>query len=417
MSTVADQARNAFAEPTVRVKQLWILSVFLVQVGVNAAFFGPIQVLLGQQATAFDAMNKEGILATATGVGAFISLFANPLTGALSDRTRSRWGRRRPWVACGVGLVVLGLVLLANAPSVAVMVLGWSSVQLGANAILAAVTAAVPDKVPVGQRGVAGGAVSVAAVVGILGGAVIGAVVGGVFAVGYYICAAVMVLAVVLYLLKGQDAPTDQLPKQPFSLQAFLKGFWISPVRFPDFGWAWVTRFLVQLGVQICIAYLLFFLTDAVRVADPALGVLVLTGLYAIVTLISAIVGGIWSDKVGRRKPFVIVSAIIVSMAALILGFFPTWTGAIIGSLVLGIGNGIYLAVDLALLTQVLPNAESRGKDLGVINIANSLPQVLAGPIAYLFVRHLGGYLWLYFAAGIIGLLGAVFVVRIKGVR
>lgn len=103
-------------------------------------------------------------------------------------------------------------------------------------------------------------------------------------------------------------------------------------------------------------------------------------------------------------------------MASLILAFAPTWVGAISGALVLGIGFGAYLAVDFALITQVLPAALDRGKDLGVVNIANSLPQVLAPAIAYLFVKNLGGYVSLYVAAAVIGLLGAVFVVKIKSV-
>jgi MFS family permease len=87
-----------------------------------------------------------------------------------------------------------------------------------------------------------------------------------------------------------------------------------------------------------------------------------------------------------------------------------------VGACVLGIGFGTYLAVDFALITQVLPKASDRGKDLGVINIANSLPQVVAPLIAYPFVAYWGGYVSLYVAAAVIGLLGAVFVTRIRSV-
>ncbi|MFK4640917.1 MFS family permease [Paenarthrobacter histidinolovorans] len=118
----------------------------------------------------------------------------------------------------------------------------------------------------------------------------------------------------------------------------------------------------------------------------------------------------------GKRKPLVIASSAIIAVASLILAFAPTWVGAIAGAMVLGIGFGAYLAVDFALITQVLPKALDRGRDLGVINIANSLPQVLAPGIAFVFVDYLGGYVSLYVAAAVIGLLGAVFVVKIKSV-
>jgi MFS family permease len=99
------------------------------------------------------------------------------------------------------------------------------------------------------------------------------------------------------------------------------------------------------------------------------------------------------------------------------MAFFPVWTGALIGAAVLGIGFGAYLAVDFALLTQVLPTAVDRGKDMGVINVANSLPQVVAPVIAFVSLQYLGGYVTLFSTAAAIGLLGAVFVVKIKGVQ
>ena len=406
----------ALAEPTETVRHRWTTSVVLVNVGINAAFFGPIQVLLGQQAIHFSEPGKEGILALVTGAGAAVSLVANPLFGTFSDRTVSRFGRRVPWVFIGALLGTIGLLGLTVAPSVAAMTLLWCLVQLGCNGALAAITAAVPDQVPIRQRGSIGGLASMGTVVGILFGAAIGAVVAGNFALGYILCAVSLVAGMVPYLFFANDQTLHPSQRPPFTWAAFARGFWISPRRYPDFGWAWITRFLVNVGNHLVTLYLLFFLRDAVGFKNPEFGVLILTGIYAVLTLITAIIGGRWTDKVGRRKPFVIGSSIIIAISALILAFWPTWIGAVVGSAVLGIGYGAYLAVDFALLTQVLPSAGSRGKDLGVINVANSLPQVIAPVIAYPLVSMFGGYVTLYVVAAVIGLLGAVFVVRIKGV-
>ncbi|AJT42076.1 MFS transporter [Psychromicrobium lacuslunae] len=407
----------ALAEPVLKVRRGWTAAVILVNVGINAAFFGPIQVLLGTQAASFDEHQKEAILALVTGAGAMVSVVANPLFGTFSDRTTSRFGRRVPWVFIGALIGTIALLSLTVAPSVAAMTLLWCLVQLGCNGALAAITAAIPDRVPVVQRGLIGGLVSMGTVVGILVGAGIGAIAGANFALGYLICAVALLLGVLLYVLRGPDHRLLKQDQPAFSWRGFLAGFWINPVKYPDFGWAWLTRFLVQLGSHICTLYLLFFLKDEVRYPDPAFGVLILTGIYAVLTIVTAAIGGIWSDRVKRRKPFVIASSVIIAAASLILALAPTWTGALLGAAVLGIGYGAYLAVDLALLTQVLPAALSRGKDLGVINIASSLPQVLAPLIAFPFVAFLGGYLALYLAAGVIGLLGAVFVVKIKSVQ
>jgi MFS family permease len=414
-------AAGALAEPESRVGPAWTAGVVLVNVGINAAFFGPLQVLLGQQAAAFNEGEKEAILALVTGAGAAVSLVANPLFGAFSDRTAARRGRRVPWVLFGAILGAAALTALAGAPNVAVMTILWCLVQAGCNGAYAAITAAIPDRVPVPQRGTVGRLAAMGQTVGILIGAVIAAVASGNFAGGYALCAAALLAGVVLYFFKNDDVALPRHGRPPFRLGEFARSFWISPARYPDFAWAWLTRLLVNIGNHMVTLYLLFFLTDAVQLPETQgmkaeFGVLILTGLYAVMVIITSVIGGPISDRMGRRKPLVILSSVIIALAALILAFAPTWPGALVGAAVLGIGFGCYLAVDFALITQVLPTALSRGKDLGVINIANSLPQVLAPLIAYPFVALWGGYVSLYVAAAVIGLLGAVFVVKIKGV-
>lgn len=406
----------ALAEPVERVTARWVTGLVLVNVGINAAFFGPINVFIGQQAISIDAPAKEAILSLVTACGAAVSLVANPLFGALSDRTTSRFGRRAPWVLAGAVLATAALLAMSFSGAVALMVLFWCLVQLGANAAYAAITAAVPDRVPVVQRGGVGGLAAMGQTLGILTGAVFGAVVSGNFMVGYWLCAGALLLSVLPYLFHRNDPelPRSELPA--FRPLLFIKGFWISPRRYPDFAWAWLTRFLVNVGNQLTIVYLLFFLRDVIHYGDPAMGVLVLTGIYAVMVMITAVVAGPWSDRAGRRKPFVIGSSAAIAMAGAIMAFFPVWPGALAGAAVLGIGFGAYLAVDFALLTQVLPFAVSRGKDMGVINVANSLPQVVAPALALLAVNYWGGYRTLFLTAAAIGLLGAVFVVKIRGV-
>lgn len=409
-------AASALAEPVEKVTARWVTGLVLVNVGINAAFFGPINVFIGQQAISIDAPSKEAILSLVTACGAAVSLVANPLFGALSDRTTSRFGRRAPWVLAGAVLATAALLAMSFSSAVALMVLFWCLVQLGANAAYAAITAAVPDRVPVVQRGGVGGLAAMGQTFGILTGAVFGAVVSGNFMVGYWLCAAALLLSVLPYLFHRNDPTLPKSEVEGFRIVAFLRGFWISPVRYPDFAWAWLTRFLVNVGNQLTIVYLLFFLRDVIRYPDPAAGVLVLTGIYAVMVMITAVLAGPWSDKVGRRKPFVISSSATIAMAGGIMAFFPVWPGALAGAAVLGIGFGAYLAVDFALLTQVLPFAVSRGKDMGVINVANSLPQVVAPALAFVAVTYAGGYRTLFLTAAVIGLLGAVFVVKIKGV-
>lgn len=412
---VAGEPATALAEPTERVRRGWVGGIALATVGLWAAFFGPIQVLLAQQAASLAPGNKEAVFGVVTGLGAAISVVANPLFGALSDRTTSRFGRRRPWIAGGALAGAASLVLLAIAPNVWVMALGWCLAQGALNAMFAALNAAVPDQVPHPQRGSVGGWLGVGQTLGALAGVGLAAITGGI-AAGFLACAVFVVILAVPFVLRLRDAVLPTVVRPALRWREFLRGFWISPRAHPDFGWAWATRFLVNLCVSIGTLYLLFFLDDAVGYGDPEGGVFVLLLLYSATLLATTVVAGIWSDRIGRRRVFVTVSGVVIAVAALILAVWPTWPAAIVATVVLGAGSGVFTSVDFALLTEVLPAAADRAKDLGVINIAASLPQVLAPAIAAPIVAGLGGYPVLYAVAGLCGLAGAVLVRRIRGV-
>lgn len=409
-------ALGALAEPEVPVRKGWVARVTIASVGLWAGFFGPIQVLLAQQAAEVAPGSKEFVFGLVTGIGAAVSVVSNPLFGAISDRTTSRFGRRVPWVVLGGLTGALALLVLAAAESVVLMVVGWCLAQAGLNAMLAAITATIPDQVPVEQRGVVGGWVAVAQTIGVVGGVGIATVTGGV-AAGFVATAAVVVVLAVPFVLRSGDVALHRDQRPAWDLAAFARGFWVDPRRHPDFGWAWITRFLVNLGNSLGTLYLFFYLQDAVGYDDPEAGVFVLTGIYAATLVATTVVGGIWSDRIGRRKVFVTASGLVAALASVILAVTQTWPGALVAAVVLGAGYGVYTAVDFALITQVLPAATARAKDLGVINIANALPQVFAPFLATLLVTLAGGYTSLYLFSAAVCLAGSVLVYRIRSVR
>ncbi len=104
-------------------------------------------------------------------------------------------------------------------------------------------------------------------------------------------------------------------------------------------------------------------------------------------------------------------------IGSLIVVGWQTWPATLITGLVLGLGFGMYLSVDQALITQVLPVAKDRAKDLGIINIANSAPQVLAPAVAGVAITYLGGYRGMFLLAAVVTLLGALAVIPIRSVR
>ncbi|WP_232838531.1 MFS transporter [Streptomyces geranii] len=409
---------HALAEPVERVGRGWTASLSLANGAIWVGWFGPLQILLASQAEDFapgTGMSKETLLAWVAGAGALVSLAANPVFGALSDRTTSRWGRRTPWIVAGAAGGAVSLLLLAGAGGLWTMVAGWCLVQLTLNAAFAAITAAVPDRVPRLQRGAVGGWLGAAQILGVVGGTGLATAAGGVGA-GYAACAAFTLLGVLPYVLRHRDLRLEVTDRPVWSWRSFLAGFWLSPRRYPDLGWAWLTRFLINLSNALVLLYLLYYLRDRLDYSDPEGGVLILTAVNGVTLLATVVVGGAWSDRVGRRKPFVIWSGVLMAAATALLAGWQTWPGAIVAAALLGIGFGVFTSVDFALMTDVLPKAGDRGKDLGVINVANALPQVAAPALAAPIVTYLGGYRMLYLVAAVIGLAGALLVRRIRGV-
>jgi MFS family permease len=411
----------ALAEPVAPVSGRWVGLLVLANLGVWMAFFTPIQVLLPEQLARIDAAHKETMLGLVTGVGALVAVIVNPLAGALSDRTTVRlggraYGRRHLWTLGGALVGALGLVLLSGQHTVLGVAAGWVLAQACFNAMLAALTAAVPDRVPLGQRGAVSGWIGIPQVLGlVLGVVLVTALVSGVRA-GYVAVAVAVALLAVPFTLLTPDDPLPREHRAPLRVRALLAAVWVSPRQHPDFAWAWITRFLVQLGNALGTLYLLYFLTDRVHYPHPDDGLLILILVYTAALVTTTVVAGRRSDRTGRRKVFVLWSGVVMAAAALLLAGWPTWTGALVAAAVLGAGYGVYVAVDAALITQVLPAATDRAKDLGVINIANSAPQVLGPALSAPIVVYLGGYPVLYALTALVTLLGSVLVLRIRSV-
>jgi MFS family permease len=417
MTEVTQEVPAALAEPTTPVRKGWMSLLFFANIGLWLGIYAPIQVLLPKQAELLDAANKELTFGLVTGIGAIVSLVANPMIGLLSDRTCSRFGRRHPWTVAGAALGAVGLVVLASAGNIAGMVLGWCLVSAGLNGMLATLTAAIPDRVPVKQRAQIGGLVGISQMLGTVLGAVLVTVVVSSLPGGYLVCAAVVVVGAVAFVLCTPDAALPAAFRPAGKVREILANLWISPREHPDFAWAWCCHFMIMLGNALGTLFLLFFLRDAVHYPDPDTGLLVMMVLYGVALTLGALIVGHFSDGSGRRKPYVLAAVAVMALAGLILTFWQSWPAALVASPLLGVGFGAYMAVALAILTQVLPAAADRAKDLGVVNIANSLPQVVAPLASTVILAQLGGYRGLFAASAIATLVAGVLITRVRSVR
>ncbi|WP_026360022.1 MFS transporter [Amycolatopsis nigrescens] len=414
MSTVPP---GVLSEPTTPVSGSWTARLSLGILGFWVVVSTPIQVLLPLQIERIDPGGKETALALVTGLAAVTSILVAPVVGALSDRTTSRLGRRRPWILGGVLLCALALVVQSAQVTVLGVALCWMVAQGAQNSMFAGLNAAVPDRVPVRQRGFVSAFVGLPQPLGlVLGVLLVTQVVTGQTG-GYLLLAGLLVVLVLPFVLTTKDDRLLPEQRPPFQWRRFLAGFWISPRRHPDFAWAAVSRLAIQLANSIGTLYLLYFLRDEVELADPAGGVFVLTLLYTAGILCTAVVAGRMSDRSGRRKVYVLTSSVVIAVAMLILAVWHSWPAAMVAAAVLGLGYGVYAAIDNALITQVLPEAKDRAKDLGVLNIANTAPQAFAPLIAGGIIATLDSYTVLYLAAAAVALAGALLIRPIRGVR
>jgi MFS family permease len=433
---MADQAISqpdvqslALAEPTQHVRLRWIFVLTLASLGMWMANQTPSQVMLALQLQDITPRHKIVALGVVTVVNAVSSALATPIVGALSDRTAHGrrlgrlGGRRHRWTLVMVLLAAVCVGLLAKAGTVVAVAVLWFLFGAFQNGQFATLSAAVPDHVPVRQRATVSGWVGMPIALGlVLGTVLVVDVLNQDLLTGYIALAVLMVLLALPFVLFTPDHPLAPEHRQPFSWRRVASSYWISPREYPDFGWAWLTRFLTTLAVAMGTLYLLYFLRDKLHYArlfpgqTAADGLLILILIYTGGVVVASIVGGIISDRRGRRKMLVTVSGLLMGVAALLLTFWETWPAALIAATLFGIGFGAYIAVDQALITQVLPKAHDRAKDLGIINIAIVTPYAIGPTIAAPLVS-LAGYPALFGATALAAAAAAIGVWQIKSVR
>jgi len=398
-----------------------LVSLGIASGALSAMYTGVGTILLPLQIERIDRPHKIAVLGVVAGVSAAFALVFNPVGGALSDRTRSRFGRRTPWlVTASAGLLVM-LGLLGQARTVALVLVTWCLAQAVANLYQAPLTAVVPDRVAPARRGTASSVAGVASVLGGVAGVGIATQFTTNLGAGYIVLGVVLVLTAWYFVLTTADRATA-LPPRARSTSSWIArlGEFVSALRHRDFALVFASRAAAILGYFLVISYELYILTDYIRVPagmKPAQGVIVLAAISAVGAILAAAIAGPVSDRLDRRKPFVILSSAIAGAACILPVLSPTFTTIEIFAAFAGLAFGCYLSVDAALVTLVLPRGEDAARDLGVLNIANAGPQVIAPLLAALIIGHLGGYRVLFIAGGCCGIAGSLFVIGVRSVR
>ena len=359
-------------------------------------------------------------LALVTGVGAIVALVSNPVFGRLSDRTTSRFGMRRPWMLVGLAGGSMGILVVATAPNVVVVLGGWCVAQMFFNALLAAQAAVLPDQVPELQRGLVSGVLGVCLPVAAVSGTFLVQLFSGHPLVMFLAPCALGALFILPFVAALQDRQLAAAAAPTESLRNALRGMFVALRTSPDFAWAFTSRFLFVSAYAILVTYQAYFLQDHLGSPkhDVPHQIFLGTLVQSVVVVAASLLGGRLSDRTGSRKAFVMSAAVLYGAARCVVASATSLNGFLVGMALSGFGFGTYLAVDLALVVDVLPDRDSAAKDLGVLNIAGALPFFVAPALAPAVLAAAGGsYAVLYAVAGAFAILAALAIVPVKGVR
>jgi MFS family permease len=310
--------------------------------------------------------------------------------------------------------------VVALAPSIAVVLVGWCIAQLLFNALLAAMVAVLPDQVPVAQRGLVAGVLGICTPIASVSGTFVVKLFTGNQLAMFGAPCAISGFFILLFAVMLKDRRLAKADKPTWSLREFASTFYVNPRKNPDFAWAFASRFMFVLAYAFLVTYQAYYLLDKIGSAKAEVPQQIFLGtlVQSAVVIAASLIGGKLSDRTGRRKIFVLVASIVYGAAMFVIAIATNFNGFLVGMAIGGLGFGVYVAVDLALVADVLPDKDNAAKDLGVFNIAGALPFSIAPGIAPAILAIGGGsYGVLYTVAGLCAIIGAVAILPVKRVR
>jgi MFS family permease len=421
LSAVEERAPDGGRGPVRRVGWRFVTLYALAFTSTSLILIAPLLVTLALKVDSLVGLKRApDSLALVTATGALVAMVGNPFFGRMSDRTSSRWGMRRPWMVVGLLGGSFGVLVVALAPNIAVTLLGWCVAQLFFNALLAALVAVLPDQVPVAQRGMVSGILGVCLPVASVCAALLVAVFDGHRIVMFLAPCVVGGCFIVAFAVVLEDRRLDEADRPPWSVRELLATFYVDPRKSPDFAWAFAGRFLFVLAYAFLITYQTYYLLRRIGSREADVPHQILLGVLAqsVVLIAASLVSGRISDRTGRRKVFVVVASVVYGMAMFVIALASHLDGYLVGMAIGGLGFGMYVAVDLALVADVLPDPDHAAKDLGVFNIAGALPFSVAPAVSPAILALSGGsYSALYAVAGACAIVGALTILPVRGVR
>ena len=410
-------------EPAGRLSRLRHVSLGTFWFGNNFVTTPVYTILLQLQVAQVIARGSQGVaIGVATGLGGIFAMVLPPAVGALSDHLHTPWGRRRPIMVAGALGVVLALVVMWNAHSYPPLLIGFVMVVAFLNVCGGAYAGVIPDLVDGSEIGAASGLLGLFVQLGSVASLLVTLVFSraGQIRLTYGVIILVAILSLLPTLWAASGERERAVPeRRRVDLRESLSPLWSG-----DFGWAFFTRFLNLSAFYAVLPFLFLSFRDLFGIAQPATITSLFELIVTVVAVPCAILGGILSDRHGRKR-FVYAAG---GLQALVLLLFlagsaiPLPLVMVLGA-VYGVGYGCYSSVDWALGIDTLPDRERPAKDLGLYHVADALPRVLLPLVVGVALDALNstapnaGYRALFLFCAVLYAAGSLLVSRIRSVR
>lgn len=399
----------------------WFIFVYtLITFAANLTMLMPMLFGLAYKIQLVDPGGKESSLGLVVGIGALFNVVVTPLAGVLTDRTRSRWGRRRPWVASGIVICAAAGTAIALASTVLVIAIAWVVYIIGLAAILSALAPVMADQIPESQRGKVGAFCGVSTqLAGVAASLVGGALTDNPLLMFLY-PVGVLVVAFVFYVFAVPDRPAAST-KDHEPLSVVFRHLVFDPRTHRDFALVWLGRFLLQIGLTFFSTYQLYFLLDRIGLAPEEAGqkLALVGGIGIIVTTGFAVGGGLLSDRLRRRKPFIYAASAFAASGLTVMAFAPDVLWYAVATLLILAAAGLFGSVDLAMASDVVPDRAEAGRWMSILNVAGYIPSAVAPVVAPLLLMTGGGqnYTALYLTAALIATGAGITAWQVRSVR
>lgn len=414
---------DSSASTTRQPRRGLVFFLVLAMVGAGAAQMSAALLTLTLKATELNAATATTTISISSAAAGILTLIALPLVGAISDRSRSRWGRRRPYLLLAALAFVIGGVLLVVAPNVPLFVAAHLMITLGFVTANVTIIALLTDQLPEDGRGPATAMLSMGTALGALFSMAVSVPFGDQLLplIGIPTALAVIGALCLAFMVKDPQRPE----KRPRATRGELLGiFWVNPIRHSAFAWVFTSRMLVFSGVAALNGYQAIYMLQRLHLEPAQLGtaILMTVVLNAGITMLVAPVIGKISDRLGMRKPFILAAAVILGLGLVLASMAPNLAMYLVACTVVGLGQGVYFAVELVLATQILPDKTNPAKDLGILKIADNLPVTIVAVVAPFLLAISAGtagpnFSALFITGALASVLGGFAILFVRGAR